>query len=113
MSNIPDLVRDSRLETRFHTKYTAHRFHELDLTNGAKTVIRVEYWQRQRRIGGGSYGRVWLERCVKGGRDHDVRAVKEIDKPPQARKHINYHRELEAIAKFSHDRVSHHEHDHT
>lgn len=106
MSRVPDLVRDSELETRFHGKYTSHRYHETDLANEERAVIRQEYWKRIKHIGGGAYGSVWLEECVKGARDHNFRAVKEILKPPPTHAAIDYNRELEAIAKFSHDRVS-------
>lgn len=105
MSHIPDLVRDSRLETQFRPKYLRHRYHESDSTQGERVVVRQEYWKRERCIGGGSYGRVWLERCLKGEKDYSIRAVKEIQKPKQSAKASDYNRELEAIAKFSHERV--------
>jgi hypothetical protein len=47
---------------------------------------------------------VWLEKCMKGNKDHDVRAVKEIAVSVGNRR-VEYNRELEAIAKFSHRRV--------
>jgi hypothetical protein len=74
-------------------------------------VIRAEHWQRQKRIAKGGFGSVWLETRIKGGRSgataHDgaVRAVKQIDLDTRFGP-IDYNRELEAIAKFSHSRVS-------
>lgn len=105
MSNLTDLARDSKLETRFHGKYTRHRFQESDIEQGARTIIREEYWKRDKFTGSGAYGRVWYERCVKGEKNHNVRAVKEILKPQLPGKADDYTRELEAIAKFSHERV--------
>jgi hypothetical protein len=65
------------------------------------------HWQRQRKIGGGGFGSVWLEKCTKGGknRDIEVRAIKQIEISQQNSARIDYNRELEAIAKFSHWKV--------
>lgn len=115
MAQISDLIRDSKLETRFlpHCGVeTVHTFRESDPASGQRLVIRSEHWQRQRRIGGGGFGSVWLERRIKGGppgatvaQVSEVRAVKQIDMDTRLEL-IDYKRELEAIAKFSHSRVS-------
>lgn len=114
MAQISDLIRDSRLETRFLPDCrveTVHTFRESDPTSGQRLVIRAEHWQRQKRIAKGGFGSVWLETRIKGGRSgataHDgaVRAVKQIDLDTRFGP-IDYNRELEAIAKFSHSRVS-------
>lgn len=106
MSRIPDLVRDSKLETRFHARYVSHRYLDSGISSHQRAVVREEYWKREKYIGGGSYGSVWLERCIKGEQGHTIRAVKEIPKSEQSQKPVNYNRELEAIAKFSHHKVS-------
>ncbi|CAG8000680.1 unnamed protein product [Penicillium olsonii] len=100
MSRIPDIVRDFKLRTQFQdgNAETIHTYHESDLAAGRRVVVRLEHWQRQREIGSGSYGQVWLEKCTKGGRTVNVRAVKQV--PTNG--HIDYHRELEAITRFSH-----------
>lgn len=114
MARIPDLIRDSKLETYFLpdcTVETVHTFQESDQTSGRRLVTRSEHWRRQRRVGRGGFGSVWLEKCTKGGRpevtaqDGAVRAVKQIDMDTRFGS-IDYSRELEAIAKFSHSRVS-------
>ncbi|ERF69764.1 hypothetical protein EPUS_07590 [Endocarpon pusillum Z07020] len=102
MNRIPDLVRDSQLDTRFHPKYTTHVYYESGPTPRKRVLVREEYWKREKYIGGGSFGSVWLEKCVKGQREVEVRAVKEIPKPQQPSRPVNYNRELEAMAKFSH-----------
>lgn len=106
MHRIPDLVRDSQLDTRFHSKYTSHVYYESGPTARERVLVREEYWKREKYIGGGSFGTVWLEKCVKGQREVEVRAVKEIPKPQQPSRPVNYNRELEAMAKFSHWKVS-------
>jgi hypothetical protein len=107
MARLPDLVRDSKLETRIiDNDYYVHTYYESDPKSRRRAVARLEHWQRQRLIGGGSYGSVWLEKCVKGRHDIQVRAVKKISTPiHQHPKPIDYNRELEAIAKFSHPNV--------
>jgi hypothetical protein len=105
MLRIPDLVRDSRLDTQFHSEYTQHVYYETGLTPRQRKTRRDEYWKWERHIGQGSYGSVQLERCVSGQREIEFRAVKKIPKLQQPSKPIDYNRELEAIAKFSHWRV--------
>jgi hypothetical protein len=106
MSRVSDLVKDSKLETFFHPEYTVHIYIESGHTALERTNRREEYWKRGKHIGGGSYGSVWLEQCVEGKREIGLRAVKQIIKPPQLLKPVNYNRELEAISKFSHRKVS-------
>jgi hypothetical protein len=102
MSEVSDLVLDSRLDTRFHERYVYHVYHESDVAKGQRAVQRREFWQRQRLLGSGGFGSVWLEQCVKGEQQGSMRAVKEIQRP---RNQFECNRELEAIAKFSHARV--------
>lgn len=105
MARISDLIRDSKLETQFHAGCTVHTFQEPDPNSGWRVVTRLEYWHHEQDIGFGGFSRVYLEKCIRGGRqDGAVRAVKQI--PINARNKIDYNRELEAIAKFSHPRVS-------
>ncbi len=105
LSRISDLVQDAELQTRFHPEYTVHIYTETGPTVQERAILREEYWKRQKFVGGGSYGRVWLEKCVKGQREVELRAVKEVVKSPHASKQIDYHRELEAMSKFSHRKV--------
>lgn len=113
MADIPDLVRDSKFEAHFPGEYTTevvHTFQESDPTSRRRLATRSERWKRERRIGGGGSGSVWLERCIEDTRigvaaqTRAVRAVKQIEMNTQLGS-IDYIRELEAIAKFSHDRV--------
>lgn len=102
MSQYSDLVHDSRLSTRFVAGNTIHTYLESTtvLNRRARRQKRVETWVRSKELGRGSFGIVWLERCP---RDNNLRAVKEIAKK-KIRKNA-YHRELEAMIKFSHHRV--------
>ena len=104
MPPILDLVADSRLEARFpNDGTTVHTFIELDKSH--RRIQREEYWKRERYVGRGGFGRVQLEKCIAGEKRNSLRAVKVIDKPSNSTKTTDLYRELEAIAKFSHDRV--------
>jgi hypothetical protein len=110
MARVSDLIRDSRLETFFLpdcSVETVHTSRESDITSRRRVVARSEHWKRLSKIGGGAYGSVWLEKCIKDSHQrniHALRAVKQIDLDSRLGP-IDYNRELEAIAKFSHARV--------
>ncbi|VUC24930.1 unnamed protein product [Clonostachys rosea] len=103
---VSDLVRDSKLETAFAPNGQVVR-HVSYVTNPRmrrRRVRKEEIWERQSELGSGAFGRVWLEKCLTGDDIGKLRAVKEITKlQRQSRSsEIDYNRELEAIAKFSH-----------
>ena len=99
MSRLPELARDSHLETTRTSEVTEHFFAE------SPTVVRREVWRQKRRIGWGAFGSVWVEECIAGHRPDNSRerAVKVIH---LSGVHSNvYGRELEALAKFSQRKV--------
>ena len=104
MTHIPDLVQLSKLETQFHSdpEYTQHVQYVSGSTPRQRRVQKEERWKRQRKLGHGGFGIVWLEQCIQGDSEGKVRAVKEIQKLESS----HYYRELEAIALFSHSKVS-------
>jgi hypothetical protein len=106
--HLPDLVRDSRLDTTFdlNSRTVCHVSFITNLASRQRRVKTEVRWKRSKRIGAGGFGSIWLERCVEGGSLGQLRAVKEIAKQPDATHAVDYTRELEAIAKFSHERVS-------
>jgi hypothetical protein len=104
MSRASDLVQDTKLATRFQDSLTIHTFREVDAQRGR--FNREERWKRERHLGRGGFGHVYVESCIAGKRRDVKRAVKIIHKPSNVRTSQALDRELEAIAKFSHDRVS-------
>lgn len=104
MTPIPDLVRVSKLNTQFHSdpEYTQHIKYTSSSTTNQRKIRKEEKWKRERGIGRGSFGIVWLERCIQGDDNGKVRAVKEVKKLESG----DYNRELEAIALFSHAKVN-------
>jgi hypothetical protein len=106
MSHIPDLVKDSRLETTFVDDFTVHQYDDSDDEGYSRSNQRTEHWQNSELLGRGGCGEVWLQRCVEGKRTYEWRAVKVIATSTSRTKQFDYVSELEAIAKFSQKRVS-------
>lgn len=102
MPPIPDLVLDSKLETEFYREYTQHVYH---ISGDERTLRREERWKREKHLGNGTFGTVWKEKSVTESDDIKYRAVKEIKKRAPGPGAVEYSRELEAIAKFSHRKV--------
>ena len=104
MTPVPDLVRISKLDTQFYLDlgHTQHVKYVSGNTTTQRRVRKEEKWKKERRLGRGSFGIVWLERCIEGDSKGEVRAVKKILKLESS----DYYRELEAIALFSHAKVS-------
>ena len=100
-----DLVRDSRLRTKFYSSYTQHTYYVSGVTARQRIVKKEERWQRGGTLGSGAFGTVWLEKLVSDQDETKQRAVKEIRKNTHRSDAIDYSRELEAIAKFSHEKV--------
>jgi hypothetical protein len=97
-----DLVRDSRLDVTFDSGATCHIVSSR--VNGRRQKTQ-ERWERKRQLGSGTFGVVWLESCATSRRKGQLRAVKEIAKHDLGHNPIDYGRELEAMAKFSGDKV--------
>jgi hypothetical protein len=100
---LPELVRDTELRTRFETPYTIHEFLEAP---HSLAPARREVWKRVKTIGHGGFSYVCLEECVQGHAEDtpQTRAVKVISSRQDADA-MSYSRELEAVAKFSQKKV--------
>lgn len=103
MALIPDLVQDSKLDTEFHSdpEYTQHVQYVSGSTPKQRRLRKEYIWKREKGLGRGGFGIIWLERCIQGDSKGEVRVVKKIQKLESS----NYYRELEAIALFSQAKV--------
>ena len=91
----PDLVIDyHKLDTKFLADHVQHTTFRSDASQGRRRVKVVKKWYRDRELGRGSFGTVFLERSEKG----EYRAVKEIAKDKNSTIKIDYKRELTAMA---------------
>jgi hypothetical protein len=104
-SRISDLIVDSRLEVKSFGDYSIQTRHVSTAHSQQRRIREQERGQRTKHLGSGSFGVVWLETCTEGSSSGRVRAVKEIVKGT-ASVPVVYSRELEAIAKFSQEKVS-------
>ncbi|KAF2681515.1 kinase-like protein [Lentithecium fluviatile CBS 122367] len=98
MTELAELIEDFKLETHFRDDFVYHVYHECDPSAGRRVLKRREYWKRGKHLGSGGFGSVWLEECVDGRQNGQLRAVKDIQCP---RGRVDYTRELEALARFS------------
>lgn len=106
MTPLPDLVKDWRLKTAFKGDVTRHVIETSGRATSQRKVRREQLWRRTARLGEGSFGVVWKEVLIEGESESKERAVKMIRKHVQRSRAFDYSRELEAIAKFSHPKVS-------
>lgn len=101
MPPLSDLVRDSEFaQTTVHGKVTRHVFARSGRNSRQRKIWEEQRWQQVALLGKGFHGDVWKETLVLGSKGPQVRAVKVIRKTGQ------YGRELEAIAKFSQEKVN-------
>jgi hypothetical protein len=77
-----------------HIEYRACR------ARGIRKEKVEKRWYRERTIGHGAFGKVWLE-VTREDDDVQKRALKIIDKSRMLGLHVDYKKELLALAKFS------------
>lgn len=102
--NIPDLVRDTELEVQIFPDHVIQTVYISNPTAGGRRTQEREKWQRNKKLGQGGFGVVWREKCTAGPSPGKLRAVKEIYKGT-IKVIPNYYKELEAMAKFSQEKV--------
>jgi hypothetical protein len=102
-----DLVRDSKLKTTLNGDITCHIIETAGRNARQRKIQKEQLWKIAENLGQGTFSSVWLERLVGGESVVNERAVKVIKKQVQKPGAIDYSRELETIAKFSHPRVNH------
>jgi len=100
-----DDLDDYKLDATWHQdpSHVVHISFERDPRRRGRKVRVENKWYRQRELGVGSCGVVYLE-STEDGRE---RAVKDIRKSLSERLKIDYRRELAAISTFSKAKVGH------
>ncbi|KAK7414956.1 hypothetical protein QQX98_006281 [Neonectria punicea] len=107
---VSDLVVESRIEATWDPRsgQTTQILTAVGTSARQRRLKTEETWTRKRVLGNGAFGTVWPEEATatdgSGSSDRipKLRAVKEIRKRPNEPA-SDFHRELEAIAKFSHE----------
>ena len=105
MTSQSDLVLLSKLETQSlpDSKCTQHVKYVTGTSSRERRIRKEELWNKEKELGRGGFATVWLERCIRGDDEGELRAVKQVQKVETS----DYNRELEAIALFSHSKASH------
>lgn len=98
-----DLVADTKIRVEFDSDLT-YRF-SIQSSGLLRRRERKEAWRAERPLGEGASGSVWLHRCQAQSSDAELQAVKRMDKAKMASQDLDWHKELEAIAKFSQRKV--------
>jgi calcium/calmodulin-dependent protein kinase I len=91
------IVLSSRLVVELYpTKNITH--HIRHVAQPRKRAVPVtDVWKRVKGLGEGTYGKVYMEKCVDGPRLQELQAVKRIRKRPN----VDWEGELRTIALFS------------
>ncbi|EEU39540.1 uncharacterized protein NECHADRAFT_81826 [Fusarium vanettenii 77-13-4] len=106
LQDLPVLVQDSHLEATFHPS-AAIPTETTHMTYWRRRGPQQERWVRQKMLGRGGFGIVWLEeREPKSHTSYNSRAVKQLDLEKLRSKKSDYVKELEALAKFSQAKYS-------
>lgn len=106
LQDLPELVRDSHLEATFHPN-TDIPNETTHLKYQGRGRPQQEKWIRQKILGRGGFGIVWLEkRESESPTAYNFRAVKQLDIAKIRSKRRDCVRELEALAKFSQEKYS-------
>lgn len=99
MSTARDLIEHFKLNVEFSPEFTKHTFYKSDRARGQRKQKVEEIWRRQKQLGLGASGVVWLETEVQSKSE---RAVKEIRKTGSSSSRVEYYeKELLAMAKLS------------
>ena len=104
LSTGDDVLDFWQLQAHFETiegaTYTEHRRLFSDSSRQIRNQLEIKRWRRERELGRGGFGTVYLEQETEG----QLRAVKIVQKRSE-KKAIEYLREVLAMANLS--RVSH------
>ncbi|KAJ5109650.1 hypothetical protein N7532_002295 [Penicillium argentinense] len=98
-SGASDLVLGTKLRVEFDSDVT-HRI-TFRQSSTVRREERKDAWKKEKKLGSGSYGSVWLHRCMASDCAAKVEAVKMMRKQHLSAQRIDFYKELEAIAKFS------------
>ena len=91
-----DFIDSFQLPVQFTESHVIHTRRVTDIRRGIRNAIHEERWSRDREIGRGGFGTVYLESEGSGL----VRAVKEVPKFAGRTRTMDHLREVLAMAHF-------------
>ena len=101
MTSASDLIDHFKLDAQRFPDYTLQTSYTSEPARGLRKVVVRKKWYRDKAIGHGTFGTVWLEVDQGEGEIAAKRAVKEILKARMQEFKVDYRRELLALAKLS------------
>jgi hypothetical protein len=96
-----ELIEHFKLDAQYHHDYTLQVSYAPNPAQGFRKVRVEKRWQREKPLGFGTFGTVWLEVSREGEGVTAERAVKELRKGFLRQVGVDYGRELLALAKLS------------
>jgi hypothetical protein len=96
-----DLIEHFKLDAQIYGDHTLHIEYMSDPARGIRKARVEKRWHKERHIGHGTFGNVWLEVYKERDGVTAKRAVKSIQKRQMESFKIDYKRELLALAKLS------------
>jgi serine/threonine protein kinase len=99
-----DLIDHFKLNACHTNGITTETSYSSDPARGFRKVKVDRKWHRGQNLGHGAFGAVWLEENANATNEpkpKTARAVKEVSKPFMRHVHIDYNREILALAKLS------------
>lgn len=100
MTPASDLIDHFKLDAKIYPDRTHHISYTSDHARGLRKVKVEKIWRRNKKLGQGGFGAVWLE-VEQEGETRATRAVKEVSKNNGLPHQIDYKKELLAMAKLS------------
>ena len=102
-----DLVVDTKIKVSIHEGFTIRHISQSASYSGQYVARQEtkEYWKPVKDLGTGGFGSVKLHERVTKGMPRELQAIKVMDKERLSSVGLKYADELQAIAKFSQDKV--------
>ena len=92
-----DFIDSFRLPVHFKEGCVEHIRRLTNISQGIRNALHIEQWVREKEIGRGGFGTVYLESNKTGPQ---LRAVKEVPKHTGRTKSMDHLREILAMAHF-------------
>lgn len=96
-----DLLEHFRLNATVTDQHTTHTKSQTSRGEAKRQTTAEKRWTRQRVLGTGGFGQVWLETSSGEGGQLETRAVKAVSKDGMKSCGIDYKKELLALSKFA------------
>lgn len=108
MNSAPtEFVADTKFRVEFNSNLVYRYTFQSSNAQGRHLRRREkrDVWEEEKSVGSGSYGNVLLYKCLTSEDQAELQAVKMVSKKSLSSGGVDLFKELEAIAKFSRQKV--------